>query len=135
MAPADRPASQAAHQSASAASAYPRVHHLSPASYLLPESEIGKSVASLVSGIVASMGTVFTLLVAGIYVPAAILLRARIRKLAIREQPDDPDGWLETHKLTLKFSQSVRGVIALLGPLLAGPLGELIGKATSAFSG
>jgi len=105
------------------------------ASYLLPESDIGKSVVSLVRGIVASMGTLFTLLVAGVYVPAALLLRVRIRKLATREQPNDPDGWLVSHRLTLSFSQNVRGVIAVLGPLLAGPLGELIGRATSTLTG
>lgn len=105
------------------------------ASYLPPESEIGKSVISLVRGIVASMGTLFTLLIAGLYVPAALLLRARIRKLATREQPADPDGWLASHGLTLSFSQSVRSVVALLGPLLAGPLGELIGQAASTLTG
>lgn len=105
------------------------------ASYLPPESNIGKSVASLVSGIVASMGTLFTLLVAGIFVPAAVVLRARIRDLATREQPKDPDGWLASHGLALSFSQSVRGVLALLTPLLAGPVGELIAQVTSTLTG
>jgi hypothetical protein len=105
------------------------------ASYLPPESDIGKSVVSLVRGIIASMGTVFTLFVAGVYLPAALLLRARVRKLALREKPDDPDGWLKSRGLTLSFPQYLPRVIALLGPLLAGPLGELLGKATSVFTG
>ena len=105
------------------------------ASYLPPEMDIGKSVVSLVRGIVATMGTVFTLFVAGVYLPAALLLRARVRKLALRQKPDDPDGWLRSHGLTLSFQQYLPRVIALLGPLLAGPLGELLGKATSVFTG
>ncbi|HUS11110.1 MAG TPA: hypothetical protein VMZ30_11650 [Pyrinomonadaceae bacterium] len=105
------------------------------ASYLSPDSEIGKSVVILVRGIVASMGTFYTLLVAGVYVPAALLLRARIRKLAKSQKPDDPDGWLASHGLTLSFPQYLPRVIALLGPLLAGPLAELLSKAALAFTG
>lgn len=104
-------------------------------SYLPPDSEIGKSVANLVKGIIAAMGTVYTLFVAGLYLPAALLLRARVRKMATHEKPTDPDGWLKTHGLTLSFPQYLPRVLALLGPLLAGPLGELLGKATAAFTG
>jgi hypothetical protein len=81
------------------------------------------------------MGTVFTLFAAGVYLPAALLLRARVRKLALRQKPDDPERWLKSHGLMLSFPQYLPRVIALLGPLLAGPLGELLGKATSVFTG
>src|SRR5258705_8183010 len=41
-------------------------------SYLPSDSDIGKSVASLVTGIIASMGTFYTLLMGAVYIPAAL---------------------------------------------------------------
>lgn len=107
--------------------------HTWGASYLPPASDLGKSVASLITGIVGSLGTLYTLVIAGVYLPAALLLRARIRELALR-QPDS-QGWLASRGLTLSFPQYLPRVIALLGPLLAGPLGDLLARATTALGG
>jgi hypothetical protein len=102
-------------------------------SYLPPDSDLGKAVASLTTGIVGTMGTVYTLLIGGIYLPAAFILRARLRKIAAT-QPD-PEAWLASHGMGLSFFQFLPRVLALLGPLLAGPLGELLIRATTVLGG
>jgi hypothetical protein len=103
--------------------------HAWGASYLPPESEIGKAVASLSTGIVGSLGTYYTLLIASIYLPAAFLLRARLRKLAASKP--DPEAWMASQGMGLSLPQFLPRVIALLGPLLAGPLGDLLLRATT----
>jgi hypothetical protein len=103
------------------------------ASYLPPESDLGKAVTSLVAGIVGSLGTSYTLLMAGVYLPAALLLRARVKAFSAT-QPD-PQAWLVKRGLTLSFPQYLPRVIALLTPLLAGPLGDLLVRTTAALGG
>jgi hypothetical protein len=98
-------------------------------SYLAPEGELGKSVASLTNGIVGTLGTLLTLLLAGIYLPAVIILRARLRQLAAQQA--DPEAWMASHGVGLSLSQFLPRVVALLAPLLAGPLGAILVRATS----
>lgn len=105
------------------------------ASFLTPDSEAGRSVATLVSGISSSLGAYFTLLMLGMYLPAAMLLRGRARRLAEGETAADKDKWLSDRGLALSFADYLPRVIALLGPLLAGPVGELLGHVFGAANG
>jgi hypothetical protein len=98
-------------------------------SFLPPESGTGKAVATLVSSITSSLGAYFTLLLLGMYLPATMLLRSRARKLAQGETMEDKDEWLKKRGLALSFSDYLPRIVALLGPLLAGPIGELLGRA------
>lgn len=109
------------------------VTHAWGASYLPPESTLAKNLASLITGIVGSMGTVYTLLMAAMYLPAALVLRARVMNVAIAQA--DPQKWLSDHGLDLSFSKILPRVIALLAPLLAGPLGDLLVRATKELGG
>jgi len=102
-------------------------------SYLPPDGELGKSVASLTSGIVGTLGTLLTLLLAGIYLPAIITLRARLRELAAKEP--DPEAWMAQHGVGLSLPQFLPRVVALLAPLLAGPLGDILVRATASLGG
>lgn len=105
------------------------------ASYLPPESTIAPSVNNLVTGIVNSMGAFYALLMAAVYVPAALILQSRVKQLAASEAPDDPNSWLTNNGFSLSFSQYLPRIVALLGPMLAGPLGELLIGASKAISG
>ena len=105
------------------------------ASFLPPDSEMGRSVNSLVTGIVNSMGTFYAVLMGAVYIPAALVLQSRAKRLAVRAAPDDPNGWLTKNGFSLSISEYLPRLIALLGPMLAGPLGELLVRATSAVSG
>jgi hypothetical protein len=103
------------------------------ASYVPADTELGRAVSSLVAGIVGSLGISFTLLMSGLYLPAALLLRARVKALAATKP--DPEAWLTSRGLTLSFPQYLPRVIALLTPLLAGPVGDLLVRATAALGG
>jgi hypothetical protein len=105
------------------------------ASYLPAGSGITPSVNSLVTGILNSMGSFYALLMAAVYVPAALVLQSRVKQLAAREAPDDPNTWLTTNGFSLSFSQYLPRIVALLGPMLAGPIGELLIRTSKAISG
>jgi hypothetical protein len=104
-------------------------------SYLPAESPLTTSVNSLVTGIVNSMGAFYALLMAAVYIPAALVLQSRVKQLAAIEAPDDPNTWLTNNGFSLSVSDYVRRIVALLGPMLAGPLGVLLTQASSAISG
>jgi hypothetical protein len=97
--------------------------HAWAVSFLPTDNEFGTAIKSLTTGIVASLGTLYTLLIAGIYLPAALILRARIKKVA----PDQPDSdtWL----------QFLPKAIALISPLLAGPMGDVLVKVINSLGG
>ena len=97
-------------------------------SYLPSDNEFGRAVGTLTTGIVRTMGIVFTLLIGGIYLPAALLLRMRLRQVAASKE--DPEAWITSQGMNLSIPQFLPRVIALLSPLIAGPLGELVINAT-----
>ena len=105
------------------------------ASYLPAASPMAPLVKSLVEGIVNSMGTFYVLLMAAVYVPAALVLQSRVKQLAAREAPNDPETWLTENGFSLSFSQYLPRIVALLGPMLAGPLGDLLIRTSKAISG
>lgn len=107
--------------------------HAWAVSYLPPDGELGKAVANLTTGIVGTLGTLFTLLIGGIYLPAALILRGRLRAVAAT-QPD-PQAWMASHGMALTLPQSLPRLLALLAPLLAGPLGDLLVRTTTAIGG
>lgn len=105
-------------------------------SYLAPESDKDKVrvVATKVIGELASAFTTTqaasnTLLLAAVYVPAFLVLRGRAARLADgRMPPPAREKWLKERGLSFSFSEYVPRIVAILGPLLAGPLGELLGR-------
>ena len=72
----------------------------------------------------AATGTFWTLLLATVYAPCAVVLRRRAAELARRANPSqgvaEQAAWLAKHDLRLSFGQGVQRVIAVLSPLLAG---------------
>jgi hypothetical protein len=96
------------------------------ASFIPSDSEVGKFIGPLVSGIVSSLGTVYTLLIAGMYFPAVLLLRARTNELAEAANSVAPDAWLSENGLTLSSSAWLPRIVAILAPLMAGPFIDII---------
>ena len=101
-------------------------------SYFPPDSDFGTAVASLTKGIVTSLGVAYTLFAAGMYLPTALILRERLKKLPAAKA--DPD-FLASHGFPPSMVQLLPRVIALLAPLLVGPLGELIVNITKSLGG
>jgi hypothetical protein len=107
--------------------------HAWAVSYLAPDIEPGKSITTLITGIVGSLGTTYTLLIAGIYLPAALILRERLRNLPSAQA--DPESFLATHGLSPTLTRILPRVMALIAPLLAGPLGDALVKLINSLGG
>jgi hypothetical protein len=105
------------------------------AGFFAPESAAAKTFASLNPSIVTLMGAYYTLILTAIYLPPAILLRYRARLLASAQPPEEQEDFLEKHGLTLSFTDYLPRILAILGPLMAGPIGDLLGRAFKATGG
>lgn len=99
------------------------------ASFFAPEGAEAKTVAGLNSSIITLQGSFYTLMLTALYLPAALLLRYRARQLATAQPPEEQESWLQKHGLTLSFTDYLPRILAILGPLMAGPIGELLGRA------
>jgi hypothetical protein len=90
-----------------------------------------ENAATLISAAAAvPTGTFFSLFLAAVYVPAALILRERGAALVRIALPGaglpEQARWLEEHGLTTPVSSQITALVALLGPVLAGgPLNAL----------
>jgi hypothetical protein len=82
-----------------------------------------KAAESFSAALLAYDGGFYTLLLAALYLPAAFVLRRRGAELVAH----DPKA-LEKYGLNFSFTESLPRMLAILGPLLAGPVGELFGR-------
>ena len=104
--------------------------HAWAVTYLPANSDLGQAVATFTKGIIGTLGTVFTLLIGGIYLPAALMLQARVREVAPSQQ--SPEEFIKNCGIDLSLPATLGRAIVLLGPFLAGPLGERLVEATKA---
>ncbi len=86
----------------------------------------------LISALSASSGAIWTLLLLGIYLPSIVVLRLRVRALAMasvtQQTPEHVDKWLSTHGLTVQFPALIAQLGAIVSPfLVGGPASPLIG--------
>jgi len=110
---------------------------LQPAPWL-PEADarhalfVYKGVEGLVSNLVTSVGAFGTLLLAAVYVPAALVLSARAARLAPRRPkvPAGPEPHLTGRGLGLAppLKEQLLQLAVILGPLIAGPLGDWVSR-------
>jgi hypothetical protein len=94
----------------------------------IPQTEKGveKIVESFTSSIVSAEAGFYTLILAGVYLPAAFILQWRARSLkGLPDQTSEKDKVLHSYGLTFSFTESLPRIIAILGPFLVGPVGEL----------
>jgi uncharacterized membrane protein YciS (DUF1049 family) len=107
-------------------------------------SLIYAQVEALTSNIVLAASVLNTLMLGGLYVPSALLLQQRanaLSRFAVKsdergvaatadEQADEIAGkreaWLKNRALVFPFKEQVPKVIAILSPLLAGPVAEVL---------
>jgi hypothetical protein len=93
-----------------------------------PETPEGKAVSTLITGIVNALGIYYTLLLAAVYVPAALVLRGRVQALVVASgvPPEKREEFLKARGLALSYAQYLPRLVAILSPLLAGPFAELL---------
>lgn len=87
------------------------------------EEHLVKAADSFTAALVAFDGGYYTLLLAALYLPAAFMLRRQAGQLV-----DYDPKTLEPYGLNFSFTESLPRMFAILGPLLAGPVGELFGR-------
>ncbi|MDQ1612199.1 MAG: hypothetical protein QOG00_2130 [Pyrinomonadaceae bacterium] len=97
-------------------------------SFWAANTPAGKEASSLITGIVSSLGISYTLALASMYLPAMLVLNARAQTLAETESPDRQEEWLKKNGLTLSLVGHLPRLLALLGPVLVGPVGELLSR-------
>lgn len=86
-------------------------------------------MSSLTSAFTSAQAASSTLLLAAIYIPAFLILRSRAIALADPGlTPEAREKWLKERGLSVSFTEHLPRVAAILGPLLAGPLGDLLGR-------
>lgn len=104
------------------------IYHWSLA-FTLRDDQAIKNAESFFSNLLAAEGGFFTLVLAAIYLPTALILRRRADTLAgLPEQSLDKEKLLKDYNLTFSFTESLPRLLAILGPLLAGPIGELLSR-------
>lgn len=95
----------------------------------LRDAEAVKAAEGFFSVLLAVEGGYFTLLLAAVYIPAAFILRHRADLLSgLPQEEEEKEKELQNHNLSFSFMQSLPRIAAILGPLLAGPVGELFSR-------
>ena len=94
------------------------------------DAELAGQIRSYARSMSIYWGGAFTVLIAAFYVPALVVLRRRA-EAAIARLPDStggltPEKFLADHGLSLAVSQQLPQIVAVLAPLLAGPLGSAV---------
>jgi cytochrome b561 len=97
--------------------------------FILRDEQAIKVAESFYSSLLATEGGFFTLILAAVYLPAALILRSHANSLnGLPEQNADREKLLTDYNLTFSFTESLPRLLAILGPLLAGPVGELFSR-------
>ncbi|MDX1421340.1 MAG: hypothetical protein R3181_15345, partial [Rubricoccaceae bacterium] len=79
--------------------------------------------------VVSVAGAYYTLTLAAAYLPAVVVLKRRAKAALARgnTDPQEVRARLEGMQLSFTVKESFPRILAILGPLLAGPVGDLIG--------
>ncbi len=94
------------------------------------------ALSETVLSITLFWGTTFTLMLIATYGPAASYLSTQARHLAERAQQagtiKDADRWLHDNHLSVTLGEQLPQISAILGPVLAGPVGSFLMSHVSA---
>jgi len=93
-------------------------------------SDAQKNLTNVINGLVTARGVLSTCMLAAIFFPATFFLREEAYKLAIEAKPEAPvserESWLQERGLIATVAELIPRFAAVLAPLIAGPLSELI---------
>jgi hypothetical protein len=86
-----------------------------------------EKIEGLTSNIVSAEAGFYTLILAGVYLPAAFILQRRARSLqGLPKEPSEKNQKLQDYGMTFSFRESLPRIVAILGPFLVGPIGDLV---------
>ena len=95
--------------------------------YLSQEEQFTEIARDFVSSLLSMDGIFYTLVLAAAYLPAAFVLHRRARILAdFPSEEIEKEKKLQEHGMTISFTESLPRILAILGSILVGPVGELL---------
>jgi hypothetical protein len=106
---------------------------------LIADKSLAAHVVNFSEAIGLYWGATFSLLIATFYIPAAWSISKRAEDI-ITAYPEQTQGmemqeWLQKHSMSLSPLQQVPQLLAMLAPLLVGPIGATVSKLSSPFVG
>jgi hypothetical protein len=97
--------------------------------YTSQEPGLTKIASDFLSSILAIEGGFYTLVLVAVYLPAAVVLQRRARVLdALPVEESEREKKLQQYGLSFSFTESLPRILAILGPTLVGPVGELLSR-------
>ncbi|MBC8031848.1 MAG: hypothetical protein H7Z16_17325 [Pyrinomonadaceae bacterium] len=95
--------------------------------FIPPEGQ--KAAATLFSGLMTIEAGLLTLVLAAVYLPAAFILQTRAESLPdLPETEPEREKVLQNYDLAFSLPQSLPRIAAILGPVLVGPIGEMVSR-------
>jgi hypothetical protein len=93
-------------------------------------SSDASEINGMALGVTTFWGATFTLTAIAAYLPPAVYLRMKavedFRQVNPDKTPAEEEAWLNDHNLTISPGSQLMPIAAMLGPLVAGPLGALL---------
>lgn len=101
---------------------------------MLTDTTRTDTITDMALGVSTYWGASFTLMAMAAYIPAAVYLRHQALTL-FREQHSastmsQQELWLKEQGLTMKFGTQTAPILAMIGPVLASPLGAVLNTLT-----
>lgn len=94
--------------------------------FISRDAALTEAVKGFFTNLLSAEGGYFTLVLAAIYLPTAMILRRRAGSLiGLPESNTEQETLLKEYGLTFSLTDSLPRVVAILGPLVAGSIGEL----------
>jgi hypothetical protein len=91
------------------------------------DEQLAKVGEAFLSSFLSVEGGFYTLMLAAMYLPAAYVLYKRAWTLKnLPEEETKKEEMLKEHGMTFSLTESLPRILAILGPLLAGPIGDLL---------
>ncbi len=96
-----------------------------------PNPDVTK-IENLAFGLKIFWGSTLTLVLVAVFVPPSAILRNRSLALAKQENPDaipsQIESWMKDRGLIEPWSTQLTKVLAMLSPLLSGPVADVMAK-------
>ena len=91
------------------------------------DEQLAKAAEGFLSSFLSVEGGFYTLMLAAMYLPAAYLIHRRALRLGnLPKEEAKVEEALKTHGLAFSFTESLPRILAILGPVIAGPVGDLL---------
>jgi hypothetical protein len=106
---------------------------------LIKDESIAMHVVNFSEAMGLYWGATFSLLIATFYIPAALSISKRAEDI-LTEHPEQTQGmemqeWLQKHSMSLSPLQQMPQLLAMLAPLLVGPIGATVSKLSGSLTG